>query len=123
VIRLIVAHVACSNIAQEQARHWALMADCGVVVIWFGIAVDQAEADRWLRMEAAPWDGACLPVRKKETLFGVVLMDFIWILIVDIFDFLCKVWLFIIFKIFKIICYISNFFSDKIKYIICLKIF
>jgi hypothetical protein len=36
-----------------------------------------SEADRWLRMEAAPWDGACLPVRKKETLFGVVLMYFI----------------------------------------------
>jgi hypothetical protein len=42
---------------------------------------------------------------------------FLWILIVDTVDFLCNIWLFILFKIliqiFKIICYISNFFSNK----------
>jgi hypothetical protein len=40
--------------------------------------------------------------------------------LLDVVDFLCNVWPFVLFKIliqiFKMICYISNFFSNKINH-------
>jgi hypothetical protein len=39
----------------------------------------------------------------------------LWILIVDVVDILCNIWLFVLFKILKNICYISNLFSNKIN--------